>query len=263
MLRSSQFSLRSSFLRHSLPLFSIRTHFDIFDLSLKENSATINTAALQKKLHQLQRQFHPDTLVGKSKEEIERCEAVAAQVNDSYKILKDDFSRHRYIAYCIALLKKGTEVSSSISDDANNNTTNSKERELLATFDRNNQVITESDDIKLGEQVPVQFLEEMLDLHEEIEDSSSDEPLAAERKKEMLEIVDDIAEKSREMCEKLLGDFGEEFWVKQVAAFNNKNSENEGCVISQEASSARKQYIQFVLRWTYARNLQQKIRDLE
>ena len=239
----------SSLFRPTLPLLAIRTHFDIFNLPLKDNSASLNTHALQKQLHQLQRQFHPDALVGKSKEEVERCETIAAQVNSAYKILKDDYSRHRYIAYCLALLKKATTSNSS----------SSKEGEILSSFDKDDAIVTENDDIKLGEQVPVEFLEEMLDLHEEIEDDGED--LSDERKKEMLEVVDKVAKESNEECVKLLNAFGEEFWVKQVEEYKAKSSCSFES-LGDEALSAQRRYIQSLMRWTYARNLQQKIRDL-
>ena len=69
------------FIKSTLPLLTIRTHFDVFDLPLHSNSAKLDTQSLQKRLHQLQRQFHPDALVGKSQEEVERWETIAAQVN--------------------------------------------------------------------------------------------------------------------------------------------------------------------------------------
>jgi hypothetical protein len=242
-------------------LLRVRTHFDVFSLDVATDSHSLDLHTLQKKLHSLQRTLHPDALVGKSQEEITRCEALSSEVNQAYKILKDDYSRYRYIAYCLALLRKGVII---------NNNNSSKEHEILQHFDKNNQVIVENDDIKLGEQVDVNFLDQMLELHEELEDvHTNNNTLDLERKKEMLEIVDQIAEESKRTCVELLrSDLGKQFWANQIKEFQDTstlkqqqpqfNNENENV-----AELARRKYLQAVLKWTYARNLQIKIRDLE
>jgi hypothetical protein len=236
----------------------LRTHFDLLSIPLASvvaSGARVDTAQLQKKLHALQRRFHPDALVGKGDAERAHCEIIAGKVNTAYKIVKDDFTRHRYIAYCVALF------SSEVSRD--------KAREILAANDRANpdvdhaepldaihHVLDEGDEIKLGEPLSTAFLEEMLDMHEEIEDGD----LAPERRAEMLALVQRLAAESKAECERHLTEHGEEFFSRRIASYS---ANQDAPPLSPAAKKAQSAYVQALMRWTYAANLQRKLEDLE
>jgi hypothetical protein len=233
-------------------LLRLRTHFDVLDVPLA--ASAVDGAQLQKTLHALQRRFHPDSLANKSHEEVARCEAIASEVNAAYRVLRDDYDRCRYVAYCVALFGSP------------------EGRAVLSAADAKGAVLTDSAEVKLGEQVDAAFLERMMAIHEEIDDALDDAEdgdgdsklggLGEKRWAELLATVDAVADESRAACTRCLDEHGHEFWAARVIGFSCDMVDG-GPSIGAAAQDAQREFTRALQRWTYARNLQQKLRDLK
>lgn len=255
-------------LRRNCGRLRLRTHFDVLSVPIAalvspDSRSHIDPYLLQKRLHALQRRFHPDSLSGKSQAERDRCEIIAGRVNSAYRVVRDDFMRHRYIAYCIALFNQPDTSANAaqphhpllIANDLANKETAG---DLLDSI---TAVLDEGDEIKLGEQLDAAFLESMMDLHEEIEEAAEEKDgLPTERRKELQEIVTNLARDMQKVCEHHLHAHGVDFFVRPIENFKPNVAAAE---LSEQAKRSRTEYVKAVMRWTYAANLQQKLKELE
>jgi len=71
-------------------------YFDLFGIA---SSFIIDEKMLEKKYFELQKQYHPDRLMGKDYEERITALHKAAIINDAYKILKDPLNRSEYLLF--------------------------------------------------------------------------------------------------------------------------------------------------------------------
>lgn len=69
-------------------------YFTLFGLP---QQFTQNAEIIQSRYYQLQQSMHPDQFVGKSLQEQEMALTYSAQINEAYHVLKDPFTRARYL----------------------------------------------------------------------------------------------------------------------------------------------------------------------
>ena len=75
-------------------VISSRSYFDIFSLPI---GWSIESAVLDSRYRQLQRQFHPDRYAGKSDVDIRLAVQTAALINDAYATLMSPLKRAQYL----------------------------------------------------------------------------------------------------------------------------------------------------------------------
>ena len=82
-------------------------YFEVFDL---EPILNLDLGELQKKFHQLSRQYHPDYHTNASAEERERALRMTALLNDAYRTLKDATKRAEYLVRSKGFAVDGSKV---------------------------------------------------------------------------------------------------------------------------------------------------------
>ena len=82
-------------------------YFEVFGL---EPILNLDLGELQKKFHQLSRQYHPDYHTRATSEERERALHMTALLNDAYRILKDATKRAEYLVRSKGFVVDGSKV---------------------------------------------------------------------------------------------------------------------------------------------------------
>src|SRR5580765_8487763 len=82
------------FLRISMPVNLNQNHFELFGLP---TSFAVDTAALEARYHELQREVHPDRFASAPEAERRVSMQLATRVNEAYQSLKSPLKRAVYI----------------------------------------------------------------------------------------------------------------------------------------------------------------------
>ena len=82
-------------------------YFEVFGL---EPILNLDLGKLQKKFHQLSRQYHPDYHTRETSEERERALRMTALLNDAYRVLKDATKRAEYLVRSKGFVVDGSKV---------------------------------------------------------------------------------------------------------------------------------------------------------
>src|SRR5580765_3338341 len=82
------------FLRISMTVNLNQNHFELFGLPV---SFAVDTAALEARYHELQREVHPDRFAAASGAERRLSMQLATRVNEAYRTLKSPLKRAVYI----------------------------------------------------------------------------------------------------------------------------------------------------------------------
>jgi hypothetical protein len=197
------------------------TYFDVVGIPA---AVDLDARELQRRMHALQRDVHPDATPG--------AEDDSAAINAAYQALRDPLARCRYVNGLAALLSTDEGYAS-------------------AAAARGSGAVLVPKEV-LGASVPQDFLERMMELHEILEEDPDTAALDAVEAEATV-----VATESFDICRVEFDAHGIHWIVRPLAAVAAGLPRP---IADASSEASRHRFAAATYRWTYAENLRQLVK---